>query len=40
MKVFLVVSLNLIKRFDLKICQLDFLSNLSFKLNRMEADPK
>jgi len=34
MKIFLVVSLNLIKQFDFKTCQ------SHFKLNRMDADRK
>ena len=40
MKIFLAVSLNPIKQFDLENCQPNSLSISSFKLNRMGADPK
>ena len=40
MKFFLAVSLNPIKRFDLKNCQPDSLTSLSFELNRVGNDSK
>jgi len=38
MKFFLLVSLNLIKQFDLETYQFDSLPNSSFELNRVRAD--
>jgi hypothetical protein len=40
MDIFLSVLLNPIKWFDFEIWQSDFLLSLSFKLNRVGANPK
>jgi hypothetical protein len=40
MDIFLVVTLNQIKWFDLETCQPDSLSSSSFKLNHVGANPK
>jgi hypothetical protein len=39
-KIFLIISLNPIKRFNFKTCQPDFLSNSSFELNRIRVNSK
>jgi hypothetical protein len=40
MKIFLVVSLNPMKRFDFETCQPNSLPNSNFKLNHVRVNPK